>query len=63
VKKAAANVNKSFGLDAKVSDAINQAAGKLVARSIWSSIHAHTIDEVISGKLIDHFPLVQVFDF
>jgi len=41
VKKAAANVNKGFGLDSKIADAINTAA-----------------DEVISGKLIDHFPLV-----
>ncbi|PWN89671.1 fumarate hydratase [Acaromyces ingoldii] len=41
LKKAAAHVNKTYGLDATVADAISQAA-----------------DEVISGKLIDHFPLV-----
>ncbi|KAI6176200.1 Fumarate hydratase, mitochondrial [Aphelenchoides bicaudatus] len=41
LKKAAAIVNKDFGLDAKLADAIVQAA-----------------DEVISGKLDDHFPLV-----
>ncbi|KDN41519.1 fumarate hydratase [Tilletiaria anomala UBC 951] len=41
LKKAAANVNRTFGLDAKVADAIGLAA-----------------DEVISGKLHDHFPLV-----
>ncbi|CAD5221684.1 unnamed protein product [Bursaphelenchus xylophilus] len=41
LKKAAAIVNKEFGLDQKVSEAITQAA-----------------DDVISGKLDDHFPLV-----
>eukprot|EP00002_Diphylleia_rotans_P006214 TRINITY_DN1556_c0_g1_i1.p1 TRINITY_DN1556_c0_g1~~TRINITY_DN1556_c0_g1_i1.p1 ORF type:complete len:494 (+),score=109.63 TRINITY_DN1556_c0_g1_i1:47-1528(+) len=41
LKKAAAEVNVRFGLDAKVSGAIQQAA-----------------DEVISGKLKEHFPLV-----
>ncbi|KAI6192478.1 Fumarate hydratase [Aphelenchoides fujianensis] len=41
LKKAAAIVNKDYGLDAKLSDAIAEAA-----------------DDVISGKLDDHFPLV-----
>jgi len=41
LKKSAAIVNKGFGLDTKVADAIVKAA-----------------DEVISGKLKDHFPLV-----
>ncbi|TPW26586.1 class II fumarate hydratase [Pararhizobium mangrovi] len=42
VKKAAASVNRDLGrLDAKLADAIVQAA-----------------DEVVSGKLDDHFPLV-----
>jgi len=41
VKKAAATVNIKYGLDAKVSKAIQNAA-----------------DEVITGKLMDHFPLV-----
>ncbi|GFQ74750.1 fumarate hydratase, mitochondrial [Trichonephila clavata] len=41
LKKAAADVNKEFGLDPRVADAICQAA-----------------DEVIDGKLKDHFPLV-----
>ncbi|TDL28391.1 fumarate hydratase [Rickenella mellea] len=41
LKKAAATVNVTYGLDPKVGDAIQQAA-----------------DEVISGKLVDHFPLV-----
>ena len=40
LKKACATVNKQFGLDNKVSDAIGQAC-----------------DEVIAGKLNDHFPL------
>ncbi|GFV96200.1 fumarate hydratase, mitochondrial [Trichonephila clavipes] len=41
LKKSAADVNKEFGLDPRVADAICQAA-----------------DEVIDGKLKDHFPLV-----
>ncbi|XP_042907614.1 fumarate hydratase, mitochondrial [Parasteatoda tepidariorum] len=41
LKKAAADVNKEFGLDSRIADAICQAA-----------------DEVIDGKLVDHFPLV-----
>jgi len=41
LKKAAAQVNMTYGLDPKVGKAIQDAA-----------------DEVISGKLIEHFPLV-----
>jgi fumarate hydratase class II len=41
LKKAAAIVNETYGLDSKLANAIVQAA-----------------DEVISGKLDDHFPLV-----
>jgi fumarate hydratase class II len=41
LKKAAAHVNQTYGLDPKVADAISKAA-----------------DEVISGKLIEEFPLV-----
>ncbi|KAJ2718989.1 hypothetical protein GGI07_005481 [Coemansia sp. Benny D115] len=41
LKKAAATVNREFGLDARVSDAIQQAA-----------------QEVIDGRLMEHFPLV-----
>ncbi|KAJ1838419.1 fumarase fum1, partial [Coemansia sp. RSA 486] len=41
LKKAAAIVNREFGLDVRASDAIQQAA-----------------QEVIEGKLMDHFPLV-----
>lgn len=41
LKKAAAQVNATYGLDSTVANAISQAS-----------------DEVISGKLIDHFPLV-----
>ncbi|VDN50720.1 unnamed protein product [Dracunculus medinensis] len=41
LKKAAALVNKEFGLETKLADAISKAA-----------------DEVIEGKLDDHFPLV-----
>lgn len=41
LKKAASIVNVSYGMDAKVGEAIQKAA-----------------DDVISGKLMDHFPLV-----
>lgn len=41
LKKCAAKVNQSYGLDPKIASAIIQAA-----------------DEVIQGKLDDHFPLV-----
>lgn len=41
LKKAAATVNMTYGLDSKIGGAIQQAA-----------------DEVISGKLLSHFPLV-----
>lgn len=41
LKKAAAQVNQTYGLDPKIAGAISQAA-----------------DEVISGKLESHFPLV-----
>ena len=41
LKRAAATVNMTYGLDPKLGKAIEQAA-----------------DEVISGKLMDHFPLV-----
>lgn len=41
LKKSAAHVNKTYGLDPKIADAISTAA-----------------DDVISGKLIDNFPLV-----
>jgi fumarate hydratase class II len=41
LKKAAAVVNRTYGLDPKIADAICSAA-----------------DEVLSGKLDDHFPLV-----
>jgi len=41
LKKAAAEINVTYGLDPTLGSAIQQAA-----------------DEVISGELIDHFPLV-----
>jgi fumarate hydratase, class II len=53
LKKAAASVNQEFGLDPKVVFAISQAAGLLLFYlSIFFS------DEVISGELDEHFPLV-----
>ena len=41
LKKSAAKANLNFGMDAKIANAVIQAA-----------------DEVIAGKLDDHFPLV-----
>lgn len=42
LKKAAAEVNKEFGLDAKVSDAISKAADDVISGKLYN----------------DHFPLV-----
>lgn len=42
LKKAAAIVNKEFGLDAKVADAISQAADEVISGKLYK----------------DHFPLV-----
>ena len=42
LKKAAAEVNKEFGLDAKVSDAISKAADDVISGKLYD----------------DHFPLV-----
>lgn len=59
VKKAAANVNLGFGiLDEKLANAIKQAAGAPPSQLVWDFRLQWCADEVISGKLIDHFPLV-----
>lgn len=55
LKKAAAIVNKDYGLDTKLSDAIVTAAGKLRVDFVGFAVF---LDDVISGKLDDHFPLV-----
>lgn len=55
LKKAAAIVNKDFGLDAKLADAIVNAAGGHYSCFIDKFF---CLDDVISGKLDDHFPLV-----
>lgn len=49
LKKSAALVNKQYALKPEISEAIVKAAG--IMSWVW-------IDEVISGKLNDHFPLV-----
>ena len=42
LKKAAAEVNKEFGLDAKIADAISKAADEVISGKLYE----------------DHFPLV-----
>lgn len=42
LKKAAAEVNKEYGLDAKISDAISKAADEVISGQLYD----------------DHFPLV-----
>lgn len=55
LKKAAAIVNKQYGLDAQKAAAIIQAADEVLP-SVFS--HKLIINKVLSGKLNSHFPLV-----
>ena len=59
LKKAAAVVNIGYGMDPKIGKAIQEAADD-VSDSIFSfAIRRLSVSlKVISGKLIDHFPLV-----
>ena len=59
LKKAAAVVNIGYGMDPKIGKAIQEAADD-VSDSIFSlRIWRSSVSlKVISGKLIDHFPLV-----
>ena len=59
LKKAAAVVNIGYGMDPKIGKAIQEAADD-VSDSIFSlEIWRLSVSlKVISGKLIDHFPLV-----
>lgn len=58
LKKAAAVVNIGYGMDPKIGKAIQEAADD-VSDSIFSfGILRLSTLKVISGKLIDHFPLV-----
>lgn len=59
LKKAASIVNVSYGLDPKIGGAIQQAADEVSSPPFqmplpFDLVHA----KVISGKLLDHFPLV-----
>jgi fumarate hydratase class II len=54
LKKAAAIVNQEYGLDPKLADAMVKAAG--IDQDDFCLISL--LDDVISGKLDDHFPLV-----
>lgn len=60
LKKAASVVNVSYGLDPKVGDAIQKAADEVLAYypPIAFAADSDASSQVISGKLIDHFPLV-----
>ena len=80
LKKAAARVNATYGLDPKVADAIQTAADDVRSITELSVVVVDTratrpsarlglqkrsplnarrhFTQVISGKLIDHFPLV-----
>ena len=58
LKKAAAVVNIGYGMDPKIGKAIQEAADD-VSNSILSlGFDVYLYLKVISGKLIDHFPLV-----
>ena len=62
LKKAAAAVNIGYGMDPKIGEAIQEAADDVSDKFCFflctcgSEIYLHL--KVISGKLIDHFPLV-----
>jgi fumarate hydratase class II len=59
LKKAAAAVNQTYGLDPKVAQAIQTAADDVsTGLSIFKELVLTTALQVISGKLIDEFPLV-----
>ena len=58
LKKAASIVNVSYGMDPKIGEAIQKAADD-VRWSLRSTLRSlKWLLQVISGKLIDHFPLV-----
>lgn len=59
LKKAAAVVNIGYGMDPKIGKAIQEAADD-VSESTFSLgiLYLSVSLKVISGKLIDHFPLV-----
>jgi fumarate hydratase class II len=58
LKKAAASVNQEYGLDSKLVSAISQAAGMILLLKILFRLYMPPLDEVIAGKLDEHFPLV-----
>jgi len=60
IKKAAARVNIEYGLDPKIAEAIQQAADDVsISESLVRSERRERFClQVISGKLLGHFPLV-----
>lgn len=58
IKKAAAIVNTEYGMDSKIAEAIQKAADDVRDIYFISLGPVFTSLEVISGKLLDHFPLV-----
>ena len=59
LKKAAAVVNIGYGMDPKIGKAIQEAAEDVSDSNFSLGIWRLSISlKVISGKLIDHFPLV-----
>jgi fumarate hydratase class II len=57
LKKAASIVNVGYGLDPKIGGAIQRAADDARHPTLLRPLSL-TFSQVISGKLIDHFPLV-----
>jgi fumarate hydratase class II len=58
LKKAAAAVNQTYGLDPKVTDAIQTAADDVCSLPLLAWNMSSRLPQVISGKLIEEFPLV-----
>lgn len=58
LKKAASIVNVSYGMDPKIGEAIQKAADDVGWSLLFTFRLLKGLLQVISGKLIDHFPLV-----
>jgi fumarate hydratase class II len=59
LKKAASRVNVEYGMDPKIGDAIQRAADDVCHMHIYFNHNTSLFRmQVISGKLVDHFPLV-----
>lgn len=58
LKKAAATVNMTYGMDATVGEAIQKAADEVSGYLGRKYKCIKSFNQVIDGSLIDHFPLV-----